>query len=372
MATGSDLLEPLNDSAHMRHALGLAERALGRVAPNPAVGCVVVGRHGKIVGRGWTGHGGRPHAETLALAQAGESARGATAYVTLEPCAHHGETPPCAEALVQAGIARVVVAVTDPDPRVNGRGLGRLREAGIEVRSPLLECEAAALNAGFFLRVNEQRPLVTLKIAASIDGRIASAGGESRWITGEEARRFAHLMRARHDAILVGVETALADDPLLTCRIPGLEGASPLRVVLDTRLRLNEGSNLARTAREIPTLVFTAAEGGGALAESGVEIVKVSRDARGRPEIGAVLGELAARGITRLLVEGGASVHASFLDRTCVDRLEIFRGSVALGASGQAAIDALAALSLDEAPRFVSVGIRQLGGDVLESFEVRH
>lgn len=365
-------MEPLNDFRHMRHALGLAARGLGRVAPNPAVGCVVVSRHGRIVGRGWTGRGGRPHAETMALAQAGEAARGATAYVTLEPCAHQGETPPCTEALIQSGIARAVGAIEDPDPRVSGRGFQRLREAGIDVQTPLLERDAADLNRGFFLRIREKRPLVTLKIAASLDGRIASAGGESHWITGLEARRFGHLLRANHDAILVGIETALADDPLLTCRIPGLEQDSPVRVVLDTRLRLGERSKLARSAREVPTLAFTMSEGGGALAECGVETIRVSRDARGRPDIGAVLTELASRGITRLLVEGGAGVHASFLDRGYADRLELFRGSLVLGASGFPAIDALAAFSLEEAPRFASTGTRQLGTDLLESFEAWH
>lgn len=372
VATGSDLLEPLNDSEHMRHALRLAARGLGLVAPNPAVGCVIVSRLGRIVGRGWTGRGGRPHAETIAIAQAGDAARGGTAYTTLEPCAHHGETPPCADALVRAEIARVVGAVEDPDPRVGGRGFDRLRQAGLDVLTPFLAREAAEMNRGFFLRITNRRPLVTLKIAASLDGRIASAGGESHWITGMEARRFAHLLRARHDAVLVGIETALADDPLLTCRIPGIEQDSPVRVVLDTRLRLREQSKLARSAREIPTLLFTVAEGGAALAETGIEIVKVQRDVRGRPDIGAVLNELASRGITRLLVEGGSSVHASFLDRKLADRLEVFRAPLALGASGHAAIDALAAFGLDEAPRFVRAGTLELGADLLESFEARH
>lgn len=365
-------MEPLNDCAHMRHALGLAARGLGRVAPNPAVGCVIVSRHGRIAGRGWTGRGGRPHAETIALAQAGEAARGGTAYITLEPCSHHGDTPPCADVLVQAGIVRVVAAVGDPDPRVNGRGFEGLREAGVEVRTPLLAREAADLNGGFFLRITKNRPYVTLKIAASMDGRIASANGESRWITGMEARRFGHLLRANHDAVLIGIETALADDPSLTCRIPGLDQDSPVRVVLDTRLRLSEQSKLVRTARDIPTLLFTVSDGGRALSECGIQIVKVARDVRGRPDIGAVLNELASRGTTRLLVEGGASVYASFLDRRVADQLEVFRAPLALGASGHAAIDALAAFSLDEAPRFVRAGTRELGADLLETFEIRH
>ena len=365
-------MELLNDSEHMRHALGLGARGLGRVAPNPAVGCVIVSRHGRVAGRGWTGRGGRPHAETVALAQAGDAARGGTAYTTLEPCAHHGATPPCADALVEAGIARVVAAVEDPDPRVRGRGFERMQQAGIEVRTPLLASEAGELNRGFFLCMSRNRPLVTLKIAASMDGRIASADGESRWITGGQARRFGHLLRANHDAVLVGVETALADDPMLTCRLPGLEQDSPVRVVLDTRLRLGEESRLAQTARDVPTLVFTVADGGQALRDCGIEIVRVTRDVRGRPDIGAVLSALASRGLTRLLVEGGASIHATFLDRNFADRLEVFSAPLALGASGQAAIDSLAAFSLDEAPHFVRVGMRELGADLLETFEIRH
>ncbi|MGH6877171.1 MAG: bifunctional diaminohydroxyphosphoribosylaminopyrimidine deaminase/5-amino-6-(5-phosphoribosylamino)uracil reductase RibD, partial [Rhizomicrobium sp.] len=352
--------------------LGLAARALGQSGPNPAVGCVLVSPEGIIVGRGWTARGGRPHAEARALVQAGEAARGATAYVTLEPCAHRGETPPCSDALVQSGVARVVAAIEDPDSRVSGRGFDRLRAAGIEVITGKLCPEAAELNAGFFLRVREARPFVTLKIAASADGRIAGAAGDSRWITGEEARRFSHLLRARHDAILIGVETAIADDPLLTCRIAGIEAYSPLRVVLDSRLRLNPASRIAKTAAEVPTLVFTVAEGGSELRARGVEIVTVARDARGRPDIAAVLRTLAARKINRVLVEGGAGVHASFLDRGLADRLELFRAPLVLGAAGHPAIDALAALSLDEAPRFVGAGIRRFGSDLLESFVAAH
>jgi diaminohydroxyphosphoribosylaminopyrimidine deaminase/5-amino-6-(5-phosphoribosylamino)uracil reductase len=357
-----------DDIRHMRHALRLAERSLGTVAPNPAVGCVIVSPDGRIVGRGRTQTGGRPHAETVALEAAGAAARGATAYVTLEPCSHHGQTPPCADALAAAGVGRVVVAVEDPDERVNGRGVARSREAGIAVDVGVLKTEAADLNRGFFLRVTDGRPLVTLKMAQSLDGRTASSSGESKWITGPEARAYGHLLRARHDAILVGIETALADDPELTCRIPGLEARSPLRIVLDTRLRLTEWSKLAQTARDVPTLVFTAKAPNGPLAACGVEIVQIQRDARGRPDVSLVLKDLARRGITRLLVEGGASVHASFLDRGFADRLEVFGAGVVLGGSGRASIDALAALSLDEVPRFKRVGLKTLGADLLESF----
>ncbi len=355
----------------MRHALALAERALGIAAPNPAVGCVIVSPDGRVVGRGWTQKGGRPHAETIALAQAGEAARGGTAYVTLEPCAHHGQTPPCARALIESGVARVVASLEDPDPRVSGKGFAMLWDAGVEVTAGALEDEAAAINAGFFLAVREKRPLVTLKIAMSLDGKTATVSGQSKWITGAEARRFGHLLRAKHDAILIGIGTAFADDPELTCRLPGLEDRSPLRVVLDTRLRLPERSKLAQTARKIPTLLFTTAEGGQALVERGVEVRKIAPDARGRPDVAAALAGLAERGVTRLLVEGGSGVHASFLDRGLCDRLELFRAPIALGGAGRNAIDALKTLDLDEAARFVSLGRRRLGPDVLESFEAR-
>lgn len=362
-----------DDLRHMRHALVLARRALGRVAPNPAVGCVIAApENGRILGRGWTGDGGRPHAETVALAQAGASARGATAYVTLEPCAHHGLTPPCAKALIGAGIARVVAAVEDPDPRVKGRGFAQIKEAGITLTTNLLSGEAHRLNEGFFHKILDARPMVTLKIAQSIDGRTAAASGESQWITGEAARRYGHLLRARHDAILVGIETALKDDPELTCRLPGLEKVSPVRVVLDTRLRLGEWSKLSQSAKEVPTLIFTTSENeGGRLRVCGVEVVKVAADVRGQPDLEAVLKALAARGITRLLVEGGAIVHAAFLNRGFADRLEVFTAPIVMGSAGKGAVGALAALGLDESPVFVRESRRMLGPDVLESYGAR-
>lgn len=350
----------------MQHALSLAERALGRVAPNPAVGCVIVSADGHLIGRGRTQAGGRPHAETVALAQAGEAARGATVYVTLEPCAHFGRTPPCADALIAAGIARVVAAVEDPDPRVKGQGFAKLRAAGIEVIVGMLEKEAAALNAGFFLRVTQNRPLVTLKIAQSKDGKtIRKTGG--KWITGEEARRFGHLLRAKHDAILVGIGTALADDPELTCRLPGLEARSPQRIVLDTELRLPTRSKLAATARQVPVLVMTAAQGGDALRAQGVEIEAVAKTESGGLDLAAVLRELAQRGITRLLVEGGATVAAALLEADLVDRLELFTGPLELGDNGEGEIEGLAAVHAKA--RLVEAGM--LGDDLLETCDLR-
>ncbi len=318
----------------MHHALRLAARGLGRVAPNPAVGCVIVSPDGRVVGRGWTQDGGRPHAEAMALTQAGEVARGATAYVTLEPCAHSGKTPPCADALIAAGIARVVAAVEDPDPRVKGRGFANLRAAGIEVVTGVMEGEASALNACFFLRIGENRPLVMLKIAQSADRKTIPPPGASRWITGDDARRFAHLLRAQHDAILVGVNTVIADDPELTVRLPGLEKYSPLRVVLDRHARMPKSARLAAP----DTLVF---DGG----------------------IAAALHALAGRGVTRLLVEGGATIFRAFLDAGYADRVELFSSPLTLGELAGGAIPDLA-----ESPYFLRVSSRALGADTLESF----
>jgi diaminohydroxyphosphoribosylaminopyrimidine deaminase / 5-amino-6-(5-phosphoribosylamino)uracil reductase len=362
-------MTPAEDIAHMRHAIALALRGVGRIGRVPSVGCVIVSPDGRVVGRGRTDESGRPHAEVVALAQAGSEARRATAYVTLEPCSHKGATGgPCADALIAAGVARVVVACGDPDPRVNGQGIKKLKAAGIAVETGLLADQAKPTLEGFFSHIRHQRPFVTLKIAQSLDGKTATVTGESKWITGEGARRFGHLLRARNDAILIGVNTALADDPELTCRLAGLEGHSPLRVILDSQLRLPATSRLAVTAARRPTLVFTAAEGGQALTDLSVEVVKLPRDARGRPDLGAMLTELSKRNVTRLLVEGGATVHAAFLDRGFANALEVFTAPVVLGGSGRSAIDALAALTLGEAPTFTRTQLRKIGADLLVSY----
>lgn len=321
-----------------------------------------------MVGRGWTQPGGRPHAEAVALTAAGESAKGATAFVTLEPCAHHGQTPPCADALVAAGVVRVVAAVEDPDPRVKGAGLARLRDAGIAVTLGVLEDEAARLNEGFFTRVTEGRPLVTLKIAQSLDGKTALATGESRWITGNESRRFSHLMRAKNDAILIGIDTALVDDPMLTCRLSGLEDRSPLRVVLDSKGRLPATSNLATTADAVPTLLVTDGAERPDLKALGVELISAPRGADGRMDLSFVLRMLGERGVTRLLVEGGARIHASFLQAGLCDRMEIFSAPIMLGDDAQGSAAALAVGALTSAPAFERIGKRRLGLDLLESF----
>lgn len=359
----------------MRAALSLAGRGLGRVWPNPAVGCVLVagGDRHRVVGRGWTQPGGRPHAETEAIARAGEAARGATAYVTLEPCAHHGKTPPCADALIAAGISRVVVAVEDADPRVRGKGLKRLEAAGAVVESGVLRAEAEALNAGYFLQRREGRPLVTLKLATTLDGRIATHAGESRWITGDDARRRVHLMRARHDAVLVGIGTALADDPVLTCRLSGLEDRSPVRVVLDARLHLPLTSRLVATADRIPTWIVTLPGSDRrrhrAFEECGVRVVEVRSAADGYPDPTAALQTLAEAGLTRVLVEGGGHVAAALVRAGLVDRLCWFRSTGLMGGDGIPAVAAYGVDALSLMRRFRRTGVAPVGDDVLESYE---
>lgn len=361
----------MGDVTHMRAALALAARGLGNTWPNPAVGCVIV-RDGRVVGRGWTQPGGRPHAETEALKRAGEAARGATVFVTLEPCCHWGRTPPCTDALVAAGVARVVVAMRDPDPRVNGEGLARLRAAGVAVEEGLCEAEAASLNLGFALRLREGRPMVTLKLATTLDGRIATAAKESRWITGPEARRAAHGLRARHDAILVGSGTVLDDDPDLTCRLPGGVPVPAPRVVADARLRVPPSARIVRTAREVPTLLATVpGHAEAALApfrDAGVEVLELAPEGEGigmRP----LLAALAARGITRLLAEGGSGIAASLLREGLADRLAWFHAPSVIGGDGIPAAYALPLPDLASAPKFRRVSVRPLGPDLLTEYE---
>jgi len=360
----------------MRAALGLARRGLGQVWPNPAVGCIVV-RDGHIVGRGWTQPGGRPHAETEALARAGEAARGATAYVTLEPCAHHGKTPPCAQALIDAGIGRVVVALEDPDLRVAGGGVRMLRAAGIETETGVCEAEAVALNAGFLHRVRDGRPLVTLKAATTLDGRIATRSGDSQWITGEVARAHAHLLRASHDAILIGAGTAMSDDPELTCRLAGLEHRSPVRVVLDGRMRLPLTHRLVRSARETPTWLFAFAgddDAGEArrevYQECGVEVFDARPDANGNPDPRAALADLAGRGITRLLVEGGGQIAAAFLAAGLIDEIVWFRAARIMGGDGVPVIAGFGVERLAAAVDARLVDMRYVGDDVMERYSI--
>ncbi len=361
----------MDDLRHMKAALALAARGLGRVWPNPAVGCLLV-RDGRVVARGWTQPGGRPHAEAEALARAGAAAEGCTAYVSFEPCAHHGITPPCADALAAAGITRAVVAIADPDPRVDGRGLAALQQAGVSVFSGICRDEAAELNAGFISRIRCKRPLVTLKLATTLDGRIATRTGESRWITGAPARARVYLMRAQSDAVLVGAGTAAADDPELTARLPGLDDRSPVRVVVDGQSRLDPASKLAGTADRHPVWLVTAS---GAdvgrkdrLVDRGVEVIEVGRDDAGRVDLRQALAALAGRGITRLLVEGGAMIAASLIGAGLVDRLAWFRAPMLIGGDGRAAADPFGLEGLASAPRFHRLTIETVGDDILETY----
>jgi diaminohydroxyphosphoribosylaminopyrimidine deaminase/5-amino-6-(5-phosphoribosylamino)uracil reductase len=355
-------VSPEDDDRWMALALALGRRGMGRVWPNPAVGCVIV-EGGRVLGRGWTADGGRPHAETQALAQAGD-ARGATAYVTLEPCAHHGRTPPCADALVASGVARVVMATIDPDPRVAGRGVATLRAGGIVVTIGVREAEARADHAGFLRRVTKGRPFVTVKLAASLDGRIATAGGESQWITGPLARARVHALRARHDAVMVGAGTAREDDPLLTLRGMG-DRPAPVRVVLSRDLRLPLNGQLAGTAREVPLWLVHGAGADSAPWEAlGARGLSCPTEA-GTLDLDAALGVLAEQGITRVLCEGGGQVAAGLLERGLVGELVLFQAGLALGAEGRPMLGALGIERLTDAPRLSLAGVEAVGGDVM-------
>lgn len=355
------------DRRFMKLALGLARRGLGRTAPNPAVGAVIVAPDGTIIGRGWTQPGGRPHAETVALAQAGEAARGAILYVTLEPCSHFGKTPPCADAVIAAGIARVVAAAGDPDERVEGRGFARLRDAGILVETGLMEAEARRQNAGHVARVTLGRPLVTLKLAQSADEKVALAGGRPVAITGEASRVRVHLMRAESDGILVGVGTVLADDPELTSRLPGMADRSPIRIVLDVGLRTPLAAKLVKGARDVPTWIFAAvdapAEPERALRDAGVEVLRVEREERGL-RLDQALELLGAQGITRLMVEGGPTVAQALLAQDLVDEAVLLTAPKTLGAD---ALDGLAPDALARAG-LVEVSQERVGEDVWRTY----
>jgi diaminohydroxyphosphoribosylaminopyrimidine deaminase/5-amino-6-(5-phosphoribosylamino)uracil reductase len=345
----------------MEMAQRLARRALGTTAENPPVGCVII-KDNKVLGIGWTQPGGRPHAEAEALAMAG-SARGATAYVTLEPCAHHGRTPPCAEAIVKAGISRVVSAAEDPNPKVRGKGHAMLRSAGIEVeslRNPAESGRNPAELAGFFMRIERNRPLVTLKLAVSSDGKIAARKGERTRITGERAQARAHLMRAQSDAILVGLNTVRVDDPSLLCRLPGLMDRSPIRVVADSRLQIPRGSELVRTATEFPTWILTAIAGE---AGPGVDVLVCNSAADARVDLRDAMAKLAGRGINRVMVEGGAVLARALLDADLVDEVALFEAPVIIGEEG---VDAIAGLPLSAiAGRFKPIARETLGSDAL-------
>ena len=361
------------DQRFMQLALALGRRGLGRTWPNPAVGAVVV-KDGIIVGRGWTQAGGRPHAEPEALARAGEAARGATLYVTLEPCSHVGKSPPCADAIIAAGIARVVSAIEDPNPEVAGQGHARLRAAGIVVDIGLGALEAARDHAGHFRRIRDKRPHVILKLAVSSDDKIGASGRKPVAISGEAARARVHLLRAQCDAVLVGIGTVRADDPLLTCRLPGMEARSPVRVVLDRSLRIPGASRLVHSARETPLWVMTSslseAPAAMKLGAAGAQVIRVATTATPPGlDLMAVLHALAEKGITRLLVEGGARVASSFIAAGLVDEVWLLRGPDAIGAEGVAALEALPLSAITQSPAFRVRASENLQNDTLTIYE---
>jgi diaminohydroxyphosphoribosylaminopyrimidine deaminase/5-amino-6-(5-phosphoribosylamino)uracil reductase len=360
------------DRRFMGLALTLGRRGLGRTHPNPAVGAVVV-KDGVIVGRGWTQPGGRPHAEPVALAQAGEAARGATLYVTLEPCSHVGKSPPCADAIIAAGIARVVSAIEDPNPEVAGQGHAKLRNAGIEVDVGLMAEEAARAHAGHFRRIRDKRPHIIVKLAVSTDDKIAASGHKTVAITGEAANARMHLLRAQCDAILVGIGTVLSDDPLLTCRLPGMEARSPVRLVLDRRLRIPAKSRLVHSARSTPLWVLSSelaeAPAAAMLGATGAQVIRLGSRSPAGLDLSEVVRLLAERGITRLLVEGGARVASSFVAAGLADEFWLLRGPQAIGADGVAALGALPLTAITQSPAFRVRASETLGKDTLTVYE---
>ncbi|MGV1792533.1 bifunctional diaminohydroxyphosphoribosylaminopyrimidine deaminase/5-amino-6-(5-phosphoribosylamino)uracil reductase RibD [Rhizobium sp. A37_96] len=360
------------DERFMAEAIRLSRRHLGLTSTNPSVGCLIV-KDGVVLGSGVTAVGGRPHAEPQALAEAGEGARGATAYVTLEPCSHYGKTPPCAEALIAYGVARVVISVTDPDQRVSGRGIAMLRDAGIEVDTGILETEGRRSLAGYLMRQTRNRPYVTLKLAVSADGMIGKTGEGQIRITGDASRAQVQMLRAESDAILVGIGTAIADDPELTCRLPGLEDRSPLRIVIDEDLQLPLGSKLVKTARQYPVIAVAGHQPPfdentdnaflgrrAALDAAGVEVLQSNS-----AEPGELLEALGTRGISSLLVEGGAKTARRFLDAGMVDRILLFQGPADIGEGG---IES-PVLKSNIPPSFMHIGESRFGDDRCDEFE---
>ena len=357
---------PEMDRRFMELALRVARRMLGRTAPNPAVGAVIADETtGEVITRGWTQAGGRPHAEGHALARAGAGARGRTMYVSLEPCSHHGRTPPCAEAIVAAGMRRVVCAIEDPNPEIAGRGLAVLRRAGIAVDLGLCAEEARWMAAGHILRMTQDRPFVQLKIAVSGDGLIAPGDGAPRWVTGPEARQFAHILRARADAILVGRRTVADDNPELTCRLPGLEGRSPRRVILDAKFRTLPTARMLQTAESVPVTIFGETGSSPPPYPKGVEVRRMPPGPQGRLNLVVALESLAAEGVTRVLVEGGPTIADAFLEADLVDEVVIGHGTEKLGAKGRQPVGNRGLEFLRDPDRWQTVDARKIGADRL-------
>ncbi len=357
-----------SDIRYMQRALTLAEGGVGFVSPNPLVGCVIV-KEGRIIGEGYHECYGGPHAEVFALRSAGDEARGGTLYTTLEPCCHTGKTPPCTEAVLQAGVARVAIAVADPNPKVAGGGLTRLQAAGVEVTLGICEAEARRQNEAFFHFIKSRRPFVTLKCAMTLDGKIATRTGASRWITGGPAREWVHRLRHAADGLLVGSGTALQDDPQLTTRLPEGKGANPLRIVVDSALRLPVSSQLASVTPDCLTLVATSdrasVEKQRQLEGQGVEILRLPSYADGRVDIKALLAELGTRGIASLLVEGGAILSASLLHHHLVDKMVVFVAPKIIGGDGLNVVAAFGVETMADALQLYGMTSKSVGEDVM-------
>lgn len=366
--------QALIDDAFMAAALSLGRRNMGRTAPNPAVGALIV-QDGVLIARGFTAASGRPHAEAIALEAAGEAARGATLYVTLEPCSHHGATTPCVDAIIASSVARVVSAIEDPDPRVAGRGHARLREAGVAVVTGVGSGAALREHLGHILRVMQGRPMVTLKLAQTADGYAAGAEHDPRlFITGAVADAYTHVQRALHGAIMVGAGTARIDDPLMTVRLPGMEEYKPLRIILDTRLSLSMRSRLAATARDAPTLII-AGEGvteqaaNAFAAATAIEVARVGLDESGRVSLPAALALLGERGVTRIFCEGGPRLAESLLLHSLADEVILHTGLRPLGRQGLPALSQAARARLEDPASYRISDSAMLGADRLTRYE---
>jgi len=354
------------DRRLMELALRMAHRMLGRTAPNPAVGAIIADETtGEIITRGWTQPGGRPHAEAHALDLAGARARGLTMYVSLEPCSHHGRTPPCANAIVAAGMRRVVCAIEDPNPEIAGRGLAVLRDAGVVVDLGLCAEEARWMAAGHILRMTRDRPFVQLKIAVSADGLTAPGAGAPRWGTGPEARQFAHVLRARADAILVGRKTVADDNPELTCRLPGLEGRSPRRIILDAKFRTSPTAKMLQTAERVPVTIFGDTRSTPPPYPRGVEVRRMPAGPDGRLILSVALESLASEGVTRVLVEGGPTIAVAFVAEDLVFEVVMAHGTETLGSKGRMPVGDHGLEFLARSERWQTVEERGIGADRL-------
>lgn len=354
------------DHWHMKSALALARKGLGRVWPNPSVGCVMV-KDGHIIGRGRTSDGGRPHAEVNALAMAGDNAKGADVYVTLEPCAHHGETGPCAQALIDAKVGKVIIATGDTDSRVAGKGLDMLRHAGIAVVTGVCEEEARELNKGFFLRHAAQRPLISLKTATTLDAKIATSAGQSKWITGDLARKRGHLLRLQHDAIAVGVNTVLEDNPFLNNHLKGFS-KSLVRIIFDTNLRLKSTEKIFDDMTKNPVWIVTASEQTDKIEKTGAKIIHVPKDRYGHVDLPKAMNSICHLGVTRVLIEGGASLITSFLREGLFDALYWFKASSIIGADGLSAVQNIDIENLDQKIQLDHSNQIILGDDMLDIY----